>query len=134
MEKTFKLAGVTFNNEDGTPRQDILRVLYELPGHVTIVKLIETTYDGERAVKVIDEKSGQTIGWIRKADLFIMNKFPEKMTARIDFYKDNYFVVLEEYKTPSQKLYHAVKELCDKKHIQRPMYEMNAYRWVLNNK
>lgn len=43
MEKTFKLAGVTFNNEDGTPRQDILRVLYELPGHVTVVKLIETT-------------------------------------------------------------------------------------------
>lgn len=129
----LNVAGVTFKNDDGTERQDILKVLYGLPAHITIAQLIETTYDGERAVKVIDEKSKMNIGWIKKTDLKNHPTLPEKMTATIDFYQDKFFAVLDEYQQPSQKLYHAVKDIWTEKKLSKPaVYEARVYRYILD--
>lgn len=66
VEKTFTVAGVTFANDDGTSRMDILRGLV---GHTdgSRCALTEYSYNGEAAYKVLAD--GKVIGNIRRDDL-----------------------------------------------------------------
>ena len=91
MTMNLKLAGVTFDNEDGTSRQKLLETMYQMPAHMILVDMIETTYDGERAVKVLESKSKYHIGWVKKTDLAKYEKFPDQMTASVNYYKNTYY-------------------------------------------
>lgn len=70
---TFRVAGVTFNNEDGTSRQDILRHLKfgdapwaDDPEDLTAT-LEETTFEGEQAFAVL--VNGYQIGFVPKTSI-----------------------------------------------------------------
>lgn len=127
MTMNLKLAGVTFDNEDGTSRQKLLETMYQMPAHMILVDMIETTYDGERAVKVLESKSKYHIGWVKKADLAKYEKFPDQMTASVNYYKNTYYVELSICEAPSQKQYHTVKSIVAKKHMPKPIYDKKAY-------
>lgn len=64
----INVAGVTFNNEaidGGKSRQSILAELYATKNIIT-VDLKTTTYNGEKAIKVVEHSTKQCIGWIPK--------------------------------------------------------------------
>ena len=63
-QMAVKVVGVTFENEDGTDRQEILEELDELPGYMVEVKLEPYTYRGEPAVRVLAD--GRQIGNVPK--------------------------------------------------------------------
>ena len=69
-ELTFHVAGVTFDNEDGTNRQKILRALrfgdepYAAPSGLNDVQIIDTFYDGELAYEV--HVNDYQIGYVPK--------------------------------------------------------------------
>ena len=71
-EITFRVAGTSFRNEDGTARQDILRGLkfgdapYSSGGDPD-VDIEETTYDGELALSV--SVNGFLIGFVPKSSI-----------------------------------------------------------------
>ena len=66
----FKVAGVTFDNEDGSSRQEILRHLKFLDEPYVdevgdyLVSIDETTYDGEPALEV--RINDYQVGWVPK--------------------------------------------------------------------
>ena len=61
----FNVAGVTFNNDDGTSRQELLRALYEKKGYSKRDILLQKyEYDGKDAVHVIAR--GNIIGNVPK--------------------------------------------------------------------
>lgn len=60
----FKLAGVTFENEDGTKRQDLIQ---ELKEHDDLL-LEKYEYNGEDAIKVMNTNK-QCIGNIKAKDV-----------------------------------------------------------------
>lgn len=123
----IKLAGVTFDN-----RQKVLEIIYnKKPGRIVIVAMIETTYDGERAVQCVDEKAGTCLGWVPKTELKAHPAFPEKMRIRVDKYKGTYHAVIEETKPPTSKMYFAVKNICSAKKMTMPAYDEAAYRAVI---
>ena len=68
QETTFKVAGVTFKNEDGTKRQTILRHLkfgdepYVDPDREMTLDLVETTFDDELAIEV--RLNGYQVGFV----------------------------------------------------------------------
>lgn len=71
-EITFRVAGTSFRNEDGTARQDILRGLKfgDAPyssGSDPDVDIEETTYDGELALAVT--VNGFLIGFVPKSSI-----------------------------------------------------------------
>ena len=72
-EITFRVAGTTFKNDDGTPRQDILRGLKfgdapyaDGPDDLNL-EIDETTYNGELALAV--SVNGYCIGFVPKSNI-----------------------------------------------------------------
>lgn len=122
----MKLSGVTFNN-----RQSVLATMYRRPGHIAVVNVIETTYDGERAVKCVEEITGSHVGWIPKAELPDHPSFDEKMKIRIGYYKGIYYAEIENIEAPSRNMYFYVKRICKEKHIMMPVYDRDAYLAVI---
>lgn len=61
---SLSLAGITFENEDGTKRQDIIKELKDNDP----LKLEKYTYNGEDAIRVLTENN-QCIGNIKANDV-----------------------------------------------------------------
>ena len=65
---TFKVAGVTFDNDDGSSRQDILRHIkfrddpYATPDEDILVDFVESDYNGELALEVT--LNGYQVGFV----------------------------------------------------------------------
>lgn len=76
--KVFSVAGVTFANEDGSSRQQLLR---ELIGHTDGARcaLAEYSYNGEPAYKVMVD--GKTIGNIHRNDLPYLTGHKDELTG-----------------------------------------------------
>ena len=69
---TFRVAGVTFENEDGTSRQNILSNLKFVPEEDLDVTFTETTYDGAPAIEV--HINGDQVGYVPKAKISTMQE------------------------------------------------------------
>lgn len=124
----MRVAGVTFKNEKedgGNSRQEILRNLVMAGRAIITVDLVETTFNGEYAVKCIEHSTRQMIGWIPKTEL--ANVKHSQMTGFIDHSRIGYSVRLDEQKAPSQKQYYAVKHICEKNGVMMPAYDIRAY-------
>lgn len=124
----MRVAGVTFKNEKedgGASRQEILRDLVMAGRAIITVDLVETTFNGEYAVKCIEHSTRQMIGWIPKTEL--ANVKHSQMTGFIDHSRIGYSVRLDEQKAPSQKQYYAVKHICEKNGVMMPAYDIRAY-------
>lgn len=126
MKDSIKVAGVTFANENGKNRQDIIAGLGL--GFKT-AKLKQTTYEGERAVEV--RIGGQLIGYVPKTQLSNPLSYADELTALVSVYsgpdKDKYYVVLTERQAPSAKEYAYMKKLCLSAKRPMPAYDKRAY-------
>lgn len=69
---TFRVAGTTFENEDGTSRQNILSNLKFVPEEDLDVTFTETTYDGAPAIEV--HINGDQVGYVPKAKISTMQE------------------------------------------------------------
>jgi hypothetical protein len=127
----MKLNGVTFNNEDGKNRQDVLREISYREAGISIVNVVETKFEGERAVQVFDSITNQCIGWIPKDELAANPSFPETMTVRVQQYKGIMFADIMPTITPSSKQYFAVKRICKERRIPMPAYDARAYKSII---
>ena len=131
MKETIKLAGVTFKNDDGTSRQDILAGIGR--GYVTC-KLVETKFQDkktgifEKAIKVFCNRN--LIGWIPKRDLENSLTKHKTLTGCIDIYKDKYHVTLSAQEHPSSAQYAYMKAVCAKQNWLMPAYDKRAYAQV----
>lgn len=87
-ELTFHVAGVTFDNEDGTNRQDILRAIrfgdepYAAPSGFNDVQIIDTFYDGELAYEV--HVNDYQIGYVPKSKISQVEKAMSSSACTVD--------------------------------------------------
>lgn len=130
MNNYLKVAGVTFANDNGTSRQDILALLNN-SGNWFIAKLEQTTFEGERAVKVF--VNNMQIGWIAKAQLDDERSYNKTLTCFVGKSKSGYYAQLTETIAPSAKEYHTMKAICSKHGLPMPAYDRRAYaqRWAI---
>lgn len=134
MKNFIKVAGVTFKNEDGVSRQNIIRSLSCNHGIIT-VDLCETVFhnnetnEDERAIKVLEHNTKQCIGWIPRTDLDNEN-LSDQMTGFVRNYKGVWSVQLDNIKRPSAKQYAYAKSIANKKHIAMPAYDVRAYAYL----
>lgn len=129
MKDTIRVAGVTFNNPDGTSRQELIRNLGT--GWKT-AKLRQTEYEGERAVEV--RISGHLVGYIPKTQLGNPMSEQSELTALIEYYpgkKTNdsgkWHITLSERIVPTAKEYAYMKKLCINAKLPMPAYDRRAY-------
>lgn len=122
MKNSIKVAGVTFNNEDGTSRQELLALIGR--GFRT-AKLKQTEYEGERAVEV--RINGKMVGYVPRTQLTNPLSFEQELTAYVDIYKNKFFVELTPRVRPSSKEYVTMKTLCAKAGKPMPAYDRRAY-------
>lgn len=84
----FSVAGTTFNNDDGTSRQKILRALkfgdapYAAPSGLLDVDIVESSYEGELALQV--HVNGYMIGHVPKARIAQVQKALDAGTWTVD--------------------------------------------------
>lgn len=138
MKNEIRIAGVTFANEDGQSRQEILGSLASnMAGSIITVDLLNTVYhnpdtnEDEFAIRCVEHNTRKCIGWIPRAELRNEN-LDEQMTGFIRVYKGNYYVSLDNIKRPSQKQYHYIKNLCTQMGIPVIAYDVRAYAYVFN--
>lgn len=127
----MKLNGVTFKNDDGKSRQDVLREIASREAGISIVNVVETTYNGERAVQVFDSITNQCIGWIPRDELSAHPSFPAEMAVKVQMYKNTFFADISEVIRPSAKQYYAVKRICRERRLPMPAYDARAYKSVI---
>ena len=122
MKNTIKVAGVTFNNDNGESRQEILKNIGI--GWKT-ARLKQTTFDGERAVEI--RVGGKLIGYVPKTQLNNPLSTAEELTAFIGVCKHKYYAVLSEREAPSGAEYAYMKKLCLAAKKIMPAYDRRAY-------
>ena len=123
----IKIAGVTFNNEDGESRQEILKELYNSGRRIVTVDVKPTTFEGDRAIRLIEHHTKKMLGWVPKDE--IKNIKHSQMTAFIDFSTKTgkYSARIDEQKKPTPKQYEYVKYLCTAYRRPMPAYDVRAY-------
>lgn len=85
--RRIKVAGVTFNNDDGTSRQEILQKIKEkkAPFNKQLNVSVESTeYNGEFAMKVF--VNSHLVGWVPKDMLGFIKENKDRITGISDFY------------------------------------------------
>ena len=131
----IKVAGVTFKNDindGGKSRQDVLADILSKGYSIITVKLKHVAYQDkttgiyELAIKCIEKRSGQVIGFIPKTAIESM-KTQTELTGFINLYKNTYYVNLTPQQKPSPTQYRYVKDLCDKYGWTQPAYDVAAY-------
>lgn len=134
MKSTIKVAGVTFANENGANRQDIIRAIGA--GWKT-AKLKQVVFEGERAVEVrID---GHLVGYVPKVQLTNPLSYERELTALVERYSKTpddigkWHITLSAREVPSSKEYAYMKKLCRDAGFAMPAYDRRAYAnyWCL---
>lgn len=90
MNEVLKVAGVTFPNDDGESRQEILK---SLGFGWKLAELKQTTYDGERAVTVWVD--GKQIGWVAKDQLGSPLSYEKYLNAQILYFEQKDLIFAE---------------------------------------
>lgn len=132
----IKVVGVTFTNEDGTNRQNIIKALCGSHGIVT-VDLVETVYhnpdtnEDERAIKVCDHNTKLCLGYIARTQLEDA-RLADQMTAFIRCYKGTWNVQLDGIKRPSAKQYAYAKAIALKSGTAIPAYDVRALAYLFD--
>ena len=113
MDKLTRLAGVTFDNEDGSSRQEILKDLHRTkPYGLTLATLVPTKYNNEEAIRVMTHTSKglQCVGWVPKTDIArcknLIQVLMQVGMSRLDNEpKATYFACLYLHEKPTNKQY-----------------------------
>lgn len=125
----IKVAGVTFEG-----RQKTLKELVMINRSIITVNLIYTTFNGEFAIKLVENTTGKEIGWIPRSEL---HKFVScnihQMTGFINCYNDTYYVRLSEQLAPSREDYNKMYQLCTRYGYSMPAFDVRAYLPIFAN-
>lgn len=123
---SINTAGVTFSNQDGQKRQDIICELASKQRFYE-ADLKETTFNSMRAVEVWIK--GKQIGYVPATYLMCAISRFYKLTAEINYYRDKniWFVTLSmpQSPTPSQK--NAILNFCQANGFETPIDDIRAY-------
>lgn len=129
MKKSMKVAGVTFNNSDGTSRQKLLASLGEGWHKATLKHVV---FDGKPAIEVRINKL--FVGYVPRTQLTNPLANYRELTARIDYYASvddtkpgTWYAVLYEQSRPTSQQYAAMKAKCLETGIPMPAYDTRAY-------
>ncbi len=122
MKDSLKVAGVTFANDNGEKRQDILANIGI--GWKT-ARLKQTVFDGERAVEV--RIGSKMIGYVAKNQLSNELSHETELTCFIGVCKHKYYAVLMPREIPTGKEYAYMKKLCLESKTAMPAYDRRAY-------
>ena len=117
MDNYIKVAGVTFTNENGESRQEILKN-FGFGYRYAILK--QTTFDGERAVEVwVDSK---LIGYVPKTQLNNPLSYEELMLVQIMYYeeKDIYCAEISAIQHPDEQDVAKIRAFCTEKGLDIP--------------
>lgn len=136
--KNLKLAGVTFNNQDGTNRQGILAEFkaknHDIIGCI-VKKVNYTDAEGKDslALAIFEKTTKQQIGFIPKENIpELLKTKTTELTGFIGYNAKGkcYYVELSPIVPPTRNQYRHVSRLCAENGIQAPAYDMRAYkRW-----
>ena len=139
----YKIAGVTFENEDGTSRQDLLKNLYEqFKKEHFVVQANHITYDGgpfdgEQGIQILSKR--QVIGMIPKADVDKIQTDVTEMVCCLDKAdiegKTVYFGTVRPRIDPSAKQYQIVIRMYRAHQLQKlPIYDKYLYSETISRK
>lgn len=122
----IKVAGVTFEN-----RQDTLAMLVSMNRNIITVDLFYTTFNGEFAIKLIENSTGLEIGWIPRSELhrFISCNI-RQMTGFVGYYNGVYFVKLDWQQAPSCQQWSYVCDYCIRNGYGYPAFDVRAFGFV----
>lgn len=123
----LKIAGVTFEG-----RQETLAMLVSMNRQVITVDLIYTTFNGEFAIKLVENSTAREIGWIPRAELhrFISCNI-RQMTGFIGYYNDIYFVRVDWQQVPTYHAYVQMYNYCTQNGYAMPAFDARAYASIL---
>ena len=125
----IKVAGVTFEN-----RQETLKELVEINRSIITVNLIYTTFNGEFAIKLVEDVTGKEIGWITKTELYRFTSCNiRQMTGFIGYYNNTYYVKLSTQLAPSLDDYDKMYQLCTRYGYGMPAFDVRAYLPIFAN-
>ena len=123
----IKVAGVTFEN-----RQETLAMLVSMNRNIITVDLVYTTFNGEFAIKLVENSTGREIGWIPRSELYrFTNCNIRQMTGFVGYYNGIYFVKLDLQQTPSQQQWSYVCDYCRRNGYGYPAFDVRAYAGIL---
>ena len=134
--KDIKVVGVTFKNEDGENRQDILRTLRKSNRRIVDLDFIYTEFNGQPAIKVRERSTKKIVGWMPKDRVAeIMDAKIKQTVGFITKFEDTNCECLHIAKPefPTGQEYHRMKAMCTKKGVEMPAYDKRAYKvWEQN--
>lgn len=133
MDNYIKVAGVTFANEDGESRQEILKD-FGFGYRYAILK--QTTFDGERAVEIwVDSK---LIGYVPKTQLNNPLSYEELMLVQIMYYEEKgiYCAEISAIQRPDEQDVAIIRAFCTEKGLDIPyIADKRVYRmFIMENK
>lgn len=126
----ISVAGVTFANNDGTKRQDILR---KLGFGYRLAYLVQTTFENERAVEV--RIGNELVGYIPRKHLSDPISYSVSLLAQIAYndVSGNYYVILSPIEPPDGEEIAKTTAYCREHNITIPVisdkrvYQMLRY-------
>ena len=123
----IKVAGVTFEG-----RQNTLNELVMMNRSIITVNLIYTTFNGEFAIKLVENSTGRDIGWIPRAELYrFISCNIRQMTGFIGYYNNIYFVRVDLQQAPSYQAYVQMYNYCTRNGYSMPAFDARAYTGIL---
>lgn len=122
----ISVAGVTFTNNDGTKRQDVLK---KLGFGYKLAYLVQTTFEGERAVEVRIDNA--LIGYIPRKHLSDPISYSASLLAQIAYndVADNYYVILSPIEPPDREEIVKTTAYCREHNITMPViFDKRVYQ------
>jgi hypothetical protein len=138
MQDTFNIAGVSFNNTDGTSRQEALKSFGD--GCFVTINLLkepffnQDTQTTELAIACVEKTTKKRLGFIPRAHILpeIMNE--RQMTGLVRFYEPEgtWYCELARVQQPDSKMYADMKIYCETNGLPMPAYDIRAYISLLD--
>lgn len=124
--ENIRVAGVTFEG-----RQQTLSSLLQMNRNIITVDLIYTEFNGEFAIKLVENSTHREIGWIPRSELYrFVSCNIRQMTGFVGCYNDIYFVKLDWQQAPSKNQWSYVCDYCRQHGYGYPAFDVRAFGFV----
>lgn len=124
----ISVAGVTFANDDGVNRQDILK---QLGFGYRLARLIQTTYNGERAVEV--RVNDSLIGYIPRKNLTHPISYSDTLLMQVLLNEQSgiYYALLSPITPPDAEEISKTSEFCRQHNLEMPsIFDKRVYQML----
>lgn len=124
----ISVAGVTFANDDGMNRQDILK---QLGFGYRLARLIQTTYNDERAVEV--RVNDSLIGYIPRKNLADPISYSDTLLMQVLLNEQSgvYYALLSPITPPDTEEINKTSEFCRQHNLEMPsIFDKRVYQML----